>query len=262
MREKARSVVETGIKAAAAYGREDLAGRLAGTRSQLDHDGIRVMVVGEFKQGKSSLVNAMLNAPVCPVDDDVATSVPTLVRYAEEPTATIIRPPATDQAGASMISAGSADAEPEREPVDVSALPVYASELGNPANELGLLAVEVGIPRSLLADGITVIDTPGVGGLGSAHTAATVAALPTADVVLFVTDASQELTRTEFDFLAAATRSGANGPGPACALVMTKTDFYPDWQQIVDLNRGHLDRLGVSIPVLATSALLLSLIHI
>ncbi len=243
MRDKARAVVGTTIEAANAYGRDDLATRLEATRRSLDDGTIRVMVVGEFKQGKSSLVNALLNAPICPVDDDVATSVPTVVRHAAEPTATLIR------------------GEDEREPIEVDALPVYASELGNPGNEMGLRAVEVGLPRSLLAGGITFVDTPGVGGLGSAHTAATVAALPTADVVLFVSDASQELTRPEFDFLRAVTRSGvadgsAAAPGPACAFVLTKTDFYPDWQKIEELDRGHLDRLGVPIPILATSALL------
>ena len=44
---------------------------------------MRVLVVGEFKQGKSQLVNALVNAPVCPVDDDIATAVPTVVRHAE-----------------------------------------------------------------------------------------------------------------------------------------------------------------------------------
>lgn len=257
MRARAKAVVDTAIQAATAYGREDLAGRLTDTRRTLDDGGIRVMVVGEFKQGKSSLVNALLNAPVCPVDDDVATSVPTVVRHADEPTATLIRP--RNHAGGPATPIGTpataAPTETERETVDVASLPIYASELGNPANELGLVAVEVGIPRNLLAGGITFVDTPGVGGLGSAHTAATVAALPTADVVLFVSDASQELTRTEFDFLEAVIGAGG-GSGPACALVVTKTDFYPDWQRIVDLDRGHLDRLGVPLPVLPTSALL------
>ena len=43
-----------------------------------------MLVVGEFNKGKSSLVNALLNARVCATDADVATAVPTLVRYAPE----------------------------------------------------------------------------------------------------------------------------------------------------------------------------------
>ncbi|MEL6982447.1 MAG: dynamin family protein [Actinomycetota bacterium] len=242
MRDKAKAVVDTAIKAATAYHREDLAKRLEATAATLDDGTVRVMVVGEFKQGKSSLVNALLNAPVCPVDDDVATSVPTIVRHSDEPRAALIRsePDRPDRADGTST-----------EPIDVGSLPVYASEMGNPGNELGLLAVEVGLPRSLLAQGLTFVDTPGVGGLGSAHTAATMAALPTADVVLFVSDASQELTSTEFDFLKAAIDNGVS-----CGFVLTKTDFYPDWRRIVELNRGHLERLGTTIPILTTSALL------
>ncbi len=236
---KALGVVDTTIKAATAYKREDLAYRLEATKSILGKPDVRVMVVGEFKQGKSSLVNALVNAPVCPVDDDVATSVPTVVRYAEEANASLIRPP----------GASGDDSTPE--PIDFQAVPVYASEMGNPGNERGLLAVEIGLPRNLLRDGIVVVDTPGVGGLGSPHTAATVAALPTADVVLFVSDASQELTRAEFEFLQAA-----NEICPATGFVMTKTDFYPNWQQIRDLNAGHLQGFGEPIPIFNTSAAL------
>ena len=47
----------------------------------------RVLVIGDFKVGKSTLVNALVNADVCPVDDDVATAVPTVVFYGDEPAA-------------------------------------------------------------------------------------------------------------------------------------------------------------------------------
>ncbi len=61
---------------AASTGRTDLAERLEQTRARLRDPGVRVIVVGEFKQGKSKLINALVNAPACPVDDDIATSVP------------------------------------------------------------------------------------------------------------------------------------------------------------------------------------------
>ena len=61
--------------------------------------------------------------------------------------------------------------------------------------------VEVRLPRKMLAGGLVLVDTPGVGGLGSPHAAASLAAISMADAVLFVTDAAQELTRSEVDFL-------------------------------------------------------------
>ena len=45
-------------------------------------------IVGEFKRGKSTMVNALLQTAVCPVDADEVTVVPTLVRYGETPGAT------------------------------------------------------------------------------------------------------------------------------------------------------------------------------
>jgi len=250
MHEQAFAVVDTAITAATAYQREDLADRLRLTRQQLDDPTVRVMVVGEFKQGKSSLVNALLNAPVCPVDDDVATSVPTVIRYASEPQAHLVRRPESDPPGVHG-GIGADDPTEVTDPIDFASVPVYASELGNPGNEMALLAVEIGLPRRILADGLVVVDTPGVGGLGSAHTAATIAALPSADVILFVSDASQEMTRTEFEFLRAA-----QDVCPVTAFVMTKTDFYPDWQQIRDLNANHLSRLANPVPLFTTSAAL------
>ena len=86
----AMSVVDLGVRACAAYGRPDLAARLNRSREALADPSIHIVVAGEFKQGKSSLVNALLGANVCPVDDDVATAVPTFIRYGEENAAALV----------------------------------------------------------------------------------------------------------------------------------------------------------------------------
>ena len=101
---------------------------------------VHVMVVGEFKQGKSSLVNALVDSVVCPVDDDVATAVPTLVRYADPPSARVVFEPE-----------GAEDARIEEIPFDD--LPVYASETGNPGNQRRVRSVEAGVPNALLVEG-------------------------------------------------------------------------------------------------------------
>ena len=73
-------LVDLALKATSAYQRPDLGERLAQTRGRLADPDVRVLIVGEFKQGKSQLLNALVNAPVCPVDDDIATAVPTVVK--------------------------------------------------------------------------------------------------------------------------------------------------------------------------------------
>src|SRR5204862_6106589 len=118
----------------------------------------------------------------------------------------------------------------------------------NPQNEKQLVSVEVGIPREVLATGLVLVDSPGVGGLASAHTAATYAALPFADAVLLVTDASQEFTAPEIDFLRTARAACPNLLG-----VLTKTDFYPEWRKIYQLDREHLGPAGLELTPLPIS---------
>lgn len=232
-------LVDLALKATTAYERPDLAGRLEQARRRLADPAVRVLVVGEFKQGKSQLVNALVNAPVCPVDDDIATAVPTVVKYAETTSVALVR------------EGASPDSPPQRTDIPLNKLAEYVSEAGNPGNKALLAYAEIAIPRKLLSGGLALVDTPGVGGLGSAHGAATMSALPSADAVLLVSDAAQEYTRPELDFLAAAMKLC---PNVAC--VLTKTDLYPHWRRIVDLDRGHLDRAGIQAEIFPVSSML------
>ncbi len=231
-------LVDLACKATTAYERPDLGGRLLATRRRLADPNVRVLVVGEFKQGKSQLVNALVNAPVCPVDDDISTAVPTVVRHAETTTVTLVR----DRGEG---------APPERTSVPANQLAHYVSEAGNPGNRALITYAEVGLPRKLLAGGLVLVDTPGVGGLGSAHGAATMSALPSADAVLLVSDAAQEYTAPELEFLGAALKLC---PNVAC--VLTKTDLYPHWRRIMELDRGHLGDAGVRSAIFPVSSML------
>lgn len=237
--------VDLALATIARYDRPDLEARLKQTRARLLDDKVRVLVVGEFKQGKSLLVNGLVRAPVCPVHDDVATSVPTVVRYAEEPVAFLAR--LLDSADGDDASARRV----ERVEVPLDKLAEHVSETGNPSNTQRWAYAEVGVPRKILATGLEVVDTPGVGGLSSVHGAATMAALPSADAVLLVSDASQEYTRPELEFLRQAAKVC---PNVAC--VLTKTDLYPQWRRIAELDRGHLARAGIDAELLAVSSTL------
>jgi hypothetical protein len=218
--------------------RDDLVERLGSAKDRLMDPSIRVLVVGEYKKGKSSLVNGLLALPVAPVDDDIATCVPTVVRYGDEAKATVVLEPSNGEA-------------PPRRDIPVTDLPVYVSEAGNPGNEQRIRMVEVWAPRKILQSGLVLIDTPGVGGLGSAHTAATIATLPSADAVIFVTDASQELTAPESEFLRLAKRACPN-----IVCVLTKTDLYPEWRRILDIDTGHLHGIGLSAKFIPLSSVL------
>lgn len=232
VREAAVKLAEHGAEAAEAYGRNDLLDRLRELHQLASEPTVRVLVAGEFKQGKSSLVNALVGQDVCPVDDDVATSVATAVRFATEP-----------EAFAVLVEA---DGEPVRRPVDPAALPAWVTEAGEDAPE-GLQVVEVGVPAEPLRGGLVLVDLPGAGGLGSFHGAATLAALRHAAALVFVSDAVQELTAPERDFLA-----GVSARCPAVALAKTKIDIHPAWRRILDQDRQHA--AGLARLVLGVSA--------
>lgn len=214
--------------------RGDLAGRASAAAARLRRPATVVCVVGEFKQGKSSLVNALLGHEVCPVDDDLATSAITLVRYGDQPGA-VVR--------------CKRDGKDFADPIPIAELHQWVSESGNPGNQKGVERVEVSVPSPFLKQGLIIVDTPGMGGLGAGHAAATLGFLPFADGLVFVSDASAELSAPELEFLQRAIELC-----PTVLFAQSKIDLFPSWQRIVELNRGHLARERIEIPVVPVSS--------
>lgn len=227
-------LVEAGATAAGACGREDLADRLRAAATRVRQPSTVACVVGEFKQGKSSLVNALLTRNVCPVDDDLATSAVTVIRHGAEAAITVHR--RSDEGSVAEV-------------IPAAELSAWVSETGNPDNVRGVERVEIQLPHPLLEAGLTVVDTPGMGGLGSGTAAATLAFLPHADVLLFASDASAELSAPEVAFLQRARESC-----PTTVFCLTKTDLYPEWRRIRDLDAGHLARAGVAATTVPLSS--------
>ncbi len=232
------AALDAGQQLASSRGRDDLGGHLAQTRSRLATQAVTVVVVGEFKRGKSTLINALLQSAVCPVDADVVTAVPTTVRWAREPrVSTFYR---------------SDDGERlEERVVPLDDLELMVTEEADPGDPHRDRAVEVGLPHRILQTGLRLVDTPGVGGLDSAHGFLTLGALRWAQGVLFVTDAAQELTGPELTFLRTTLERC-----PLTALVITKTDLYPQWRRIVELDRQHLAAAGIDVPIIPVSSFL------
>jgi Dynamin family len=224
---------------AADRNRPDLVKRLDAANRQLSRPAVTVAVVGEFKQGKSTLVNALLQTAVCAVDADIVTVVPTLIRYGEAASAT------------AQFDGGAVDAPPQTRKVDIEMIDQLVSESGNPANAQRLRSVEITLPHRLLRSGLRLIDTPGVGGLDSAHGMVTLGVLDQVGGIVFITDASAELNQPELDFLKQALERC-----PRAVCVLTKTDLYPQWRRIADLDTAHLRRAGIDIDVIPVSSFL------
>jgi len=244
------SALDEGRRVAEKHQRPDVGRHLAVARQRLADQVLGVAVVGEFKRGKSTLVNALLQTDICPVDADIVTAVPTVIRYGAPPTA-VAHLDAADDRPADAPGAGEAGSRTVEQEIDVDRLADFVSEAGDAGIRKRLRSVEVRLSHRLLRTGLCLIDTPGVGGLDSAHGTVTLSALSWACGVLFVTDASQELTAPEVDFLRQAMRRC-----PTAACVVTKTDLYPEWRRIVALDEAHLRDAGIDIPVLPVSSFL------
>ncbi|MFC0449768.1 dynamin family protein [Rhodococcus jostii] len=109
----------------------------------------------------------------------------------------------------------------------------------------------VTFPHPLLAEGLVLVDAPGFSGHAPARAADTLALVPTADAVLFVSDASQEYTEPEIALLTQVQKLC-----PVVICVVNKIDFYPRWADIQKANRTHLQNADLPLPLLPVSALM------
>ena len=232
-------LIDHSTKIAADYDRGDLVERLARAKERITDPQIRVVIAGQLKQGKSQLLNSLLNVPVARVGDDETTMLATVVSYGEE-------------ASARLIVARGDGAEPEAVEIPIADV---RNDLRRAPQAGGreVLRVEVTAPSPLLRNGLAFVDTPGVGGHGQPHLSATLGLLPDADAMLMVSDTSQEFTEPEMTFIRQAVEIC-----PVATILATKTDLYPHWREIVAVNAGHLQRAGVHVPVTPVSSVLRS----
>jgi len=196
-----------------------------------------VYVAGEAKRGKSSLVNALLGQPdLSPVGEEATTATPITFFQADSPQAIVYH------FGQQSPSA-----------VDFEQARSLATVAGNPGNEQNLSAVAIGTDSPAL-DGFNLVDTPGVGGLGSGHGALTLQSLNNADALLFVVEAGAQIRAAELQFL-----RNAAARVDTVILVLAKTDAYRGWRSILNDNlkilREQAPRFA-SCPVVPVSSIL------
>jgi len=151
---------------------------------------LQLAVVGQFKRGKSTLLNALLGERVLPSAVTPLTAIATFLRNGSSP---------------KMISEDAQGRREEMNPNSAdelrSLLEARVTEDGNPQNRLSLTRVEIEYPLPLLAAGIVLIDTPGVGSTYRHNTETAKATLPECDAALFVVSPDPPITAIEIDYL-------------------------------------------------------------
>jgi len=144
-----------------------------------------VACVGQFKRGKSTLLNALIERAVLPTGVVPVTAVVTILRYGDRDTARV-----------HFLAGDSVEIAPE-------ALPAYVSEQGNPANGKGVSLVEVFAPSALLASGMCLVDTPGLGSIFLENDQATRSFAPHIDAALVVLGGDPPISGEELALLRA-----------------------------------------------------------
>lgn len=174
-------IVREGLKA---LGRKNAEQQCEELMVKLAEDRFILAVLGQFKRGKSSLMNAIIGEDILPTGVLPLTSAITVLKYG--PAKRIV----VNRKGYIF---------PEELPV--SSLPDFVTEKGNPGNQKNVKDVSVELPVPFLRSGIEFVDTPGVGSAFKANTATTYSFLPECDAVLFVTSVDTPMTSLELEFL-------------------------------------------------------------
>lgn len=152
-------------------------------REKIETNTFNLVVVGQFKRGKTSLINALLGADILPVAVVPLTSIVTIMKYGNALRINV------------HFNNGRV-AEIKRE-----SLPEYVTERGNPKNEKDVSEVVITYPSPYLEGGVQIIDTPGVGSVYEHNTDVAHQYLPKSDAALFLLSVDQPLSKAELDFL-------------------------------------------------------------
>ncbi|MGH3295953.1 MAG: dynamin family protein, partial [Trebonia sp.] len=178
-----RDVLGKALEELAGLGDQRDREQVAALRDRLAAARLRVLVAGEAKRGKSTLVNALLGRPVLPTGITPLTAVATTVRYGEDPHAEV----------------RFADSHEEKHPL--AALDDLVTERGNPRNRRGIAAVTAFVDAPVLAGGVELVDTPGTGSVFTWDTDAAHQALEAMDAAVFVLTADPPASASERDLL-------------------------------------------------------------
>ena len=152
-------------------------------KQQFGRDELVLSVVGQFKRGKSSLINALLGESLLPVAITPLTAVVTEIRTNSEPQARVCFRNGTH----CEISAAE--------------LGQYCGEKENPHNHKGVQTVQLWTPQQPFGPGTVLVDTPGVGSTNQDNTRETMDYLIHSDVVVFVLSVDSPINETEQQFL-------------------------------------------------------------
>ncbi len=213
----------------------DLLRRFCGLSARLQHGHLHLAVLGQFKRGKSTFINALLGAPVLPVGVVPLTAVPVFIAWRETP---YVRVQFGDGRAAEELAT--------QEPGAIrDFLFCFVAEEANPDNYLRVSRVDLFYPATFLASGAVLIDTPGVGSTLRHNTEAALAVLAECDAALVVLSADPPITEAELDYLNRVKARAAR-----IFYVLNKMDYLDveEGESVATFLRAVLEKNGLWMP--------------
>jgi GTP-binding protein EngB required for normal cell division len=200
---------------------------------RLEDNSFEIAIFGRVSSGKSSLLNGILEADLLPVGVTPITAVPTRLVYGEPP----------------EVHVWFANRSPER--FDISQLPDFVAEQLNPGNEKHVTKIIVQFASHRLQDGVSFVDTPGLGSLATRGAAETLAYLPRCDLGVVLVDAGSTLTPDDLQTVQILYDAAI----PATVL-LSKADLLgaQDRSRVIDYVKDHIKKeLSLDLTVHAVS---------
>jgi GTPase SAR1 family protein len=153
-------------------------------KADIEEDRIVMVTLGEFNNGKSTFVNALIGEELVPMGITPTTATINMLVYGEE----------------RELLVHKHDGTVERLPLQEGTLEPFTAE-GTEGNDGDIRFLQLQLPSPVLKQSVVLVDTPGVNDLNTIRSSITYSLIPRADIVLFILNMTSPVKRTEFDFL-------------------------------------------------------------
>lgn len=183
VREELVRVIDLMSNRAVAKEEQKIEENLRHLKKKVEENAFYLVVLGQFKRGKSTFINSLLGEKLLPTSVVPLTSIITLLKYGTKEKISVV------------FTDGTMKEISRDELVD------YVTEKGNPRNEKNVSQVIVEYPSDYLKEGVHIIDTPGVGSIFENNTEMTYSFLPKVDAALFLLAVDPPISQSELDFL-------------------------------------------------------------
>jgi len=195
--------------------------QLSAIEDKIQSKQFNLVVIGQFKRGKSTLINALIGKDILPSSVLPLTSIVTIINYGEQKAVVCFKDGLCKN-------------------IELNEISFFVTEKYNPNNKLNVEYVEIFYPADFLKNSVRIIDTPGIGSVYEHNSDVSYQFLPKADASLFVLSPDPPITQSEIEFL-----KDAQKYIDKFFFLLNKIDnFKPnELKEIIEFNRSIIESL-------------------